>query len=139
VNPSRLASSLLNASVLAVLLAAGGAAAAQDIGRLFFTPQQREDLDRRRNTVTPETTAAPVESEVTVNGRVTRSSGKTTTWVNGQPQYDAYAGRDGDRVTMESGDSAVKVRVGQTLDRSRGQVHDVLPDGAITIRRSNAK
>lgn len=131
--------SLLRAAILAALLAGAGAAGAQDIGRLFFTPQQREDLDRRRNTATPETTAAPVESELTVNGRVTRSSGKATTWVNGVPQYDAYAGRERDRVTMDAGDAAVRVRVGETLDRNRGQVHDVLPDGAITIRRSSAK
>ena len=57
-------------------------AAADELGRLFFTPQQRQDLDHRRERNIQEKEVV-VESSVTVNGKVTRSSGKTTTWVNG--------------------------------------------------------
>lgn len=106
---------------------------AQDLGRLFYTPQQRQDLDRRRaNNITDE--AQPgVVSEVTVNGHVKRSSGKTTTWINGVPQYDTYRGSASDRVALESGDTKVGVKVGQTLDRNRGEVRDELNGGTVRV------
>jgi hypothetical protein len=122
----------LRAALCGALLAASPSGYGQDVGRVFFTPQQRQDLDRRRDTNVPET-GAPVESLVTVNGHVTRSSGKTTTWINGVPQYDTYRGRVPDRVAVESGTTMQGVRVGQTLDRSSGEVRDVLPGGAIKV------
>jgi hypothetical protein len=107
-------------------------AIAQDVGRLFFTPQQRQELDRRRaNNVSDE--GPVVESSVTVNGQVTRSSGKTTTWINGVPQYDTYRGKAPDRVAIESGDAAVRVKVGETLERSRGEVKDPLQGGTVRV------
>ena len=107
-------------------------ASAQDLGRIFFTPQQRQDLDRRRNLNVTESEVV-VERLVTVNGHVVRSGGKTTTWINGVPQYDTYRGRTPDRVGVESSDAAVGVKVGQTLDRSKGEVRDTLPGGAIKV------
>jgi len=60
-------------------VATGQVAAQQNLGRLFFTEQQRQDLDRRRQANIQET-AVVVESTVTVNGQVSRSSGRSTTW-----------------------------------------------------------
>lgn len=123
------------AAVLALsgtLFGAAGSAAADEVGRLFFTPQQRQELDRRRDTNVVETETL-VESTVTLNGHVVRSSGKTTTWINGVPQYDAYRGRASDRVGIESGDKSVGVKVGQTLDRNRGEVKDPLGGGRIVV------
>lgn len=120
--------------VLLALALAGGAglapapAAADELGRLFFTPQQRQDLDRRREMNIQEKEVV-IESSVTVNGHVTRSSGKTTTWVNGVPQYDTYSGRDPARVHLPDG----TVKIGQTLDRSRGEVRDNLQGGTIRV------
>ena len=69
----------LSLALTGALLGATPSASAQDLGRIFFTPQQRQDLDRRRNlNVTPRSEVV-VESLVTVNGHVVRSSGKTTT------------------------------------------------------------
>jgi hypothetical protein len=85
--------------------------------------------------VTEETAAVVVESLVTVNGHVVRSSGKTTTWINGVPQYDTYRGRTPDRVGVESSNSAVGVKVGETLDRSKGEVRDTLQGGEIKVKR----
>jgi len=65
--------------------AAGPVSAVDNLGRLFLTPQQREDLDRRRQANIQEA-AVVVQSLVTVNGQVSRSSGKTTVWVNGVPE-----------------------------------------------------
>jgi hypothetical protein len=116
----------------AAILGASGTASADEIGRLFFTPQQRQELDRRRNTNVVETETI-VESLVTLNGHVVRSSGKTTTWVNGVPQYDAYRGRASDRVGIENGNTAIGVKVGQTLDRGSGEVRDPLAGGQIVV------
>ena len=124
----------LGLALTGALLGAIPSASAQDLGRIFFTPQQRQDLDRRRNlNVTEETAAVVVESLVTVNGHVVRSSGKTTTWINGVPQYDTYRGRTPDRVGVERGDTAVGVKIGQTLDRSTGEVRDTLQGGGIKV------
>ena len=39
----------LRLALTGALLGAIPSASAQDLGRIFFTPQQRQDLDRRRN------------------------------------------------------------------------------------------
>jgi len=113
---------------------------AQELGRLFYTPQERQELDRRRQSdvVEPEAKAV-VENLVTVNGQVTRSSGKTTTWINGVPQDDTYRGRDPARVAVDGGTSRVPVKVGQTLDRSGGQVSDTLHGGKIRVREGEPR
>lgn len=125
-----LASALLGAMPLGVV----PSASAQDLGRVFFTPQQRQELDRRRNMNVTESEVV-VESLVTVNGHVVRSSGKTTTWINGVPQYDTYRSRTPDRVGIESSDAAVGVKVGETLDRGKGEVRDPLQGGGIKVNR----
>jgi len=113
---------------------------AQELGRLFYTPQERQELDRRRQSdvVEPEAKAV-VENLVTVNGQVTRSSGKTTTWINGVPQDDTHRGRDPARVAVDGGASRVPIKVGQTLDRSRGQVNDTLHGGKIRVREGEPR
>lgn len=121
--------------VLLAALAAPAAAPADDVGRLFFTPQQRQELDRRRNTNEKESSDTVVERSVTVNGQVTRSSGRSTTWVNGVPQNDSYRTVDRSHVRLED----TTVKVGETLDRSRGQVTDVVTPGAISVKRGAAQ
>ena len=122
-------------ALFALALAAGAvlesprAAAADELGRLFFTPQQRQELDRRRASNVQEKEEVVGESSVTVNGHVVRSSGKTTTWVNGVPQYDTHSGRDPARVHLQDG----TVKIGQTLDRARGEVKDGLEGGTVRI------
>ncbi|HTO48001.1 MAG TPA: hypothetical protein VML91_10200 [Burkholderiales bacterium] len=130
-DPSRVAARAL----LALALAGGvglapAPAAADELGRLFFTPQQRQDLDRRRESnIKDNEKEVVIESSVTVNGQVARSSGKTTTWVNGVPKYDTYSGRDPARVHLEDG----TVKIGQTLDRTRGEVKDSLQGGTVRV------
>ena len=113
-------------------LAAGPAAAQEILGRLFFTEQQRQDLDRRRQANIRET-AVVVESSVTVNGQVSRSSGRSTTWLNGVPQDNARRPLDPARVTLPGGEGApsVSVKIGQTLDKIRGEVRDPVESGRI--------
>jgi hypothetical protein len=114
-------------------------ALADDLGRLFFTPGERQELDRRRASNVVETEAPVVESLVTVNGQVTRSSGKTTTWINGVAHDDTYRSRDPAQVPVQRGGARVAVKVGQTLDRSRNVVKDELEGGEIVIHRAPAR
>ncbi len=122
---------MLAAALLLAIVAPPVASA--DLGRLFYSPQQRAELDRRRATNTVEAEQVVVESLVTVNGRVSRSSGKTTTWINGVPQYDTYAGRDAARVAIDDNGRDTPVRVGDTLDRTRGEVRPTIEPGGIEI------
>ena len=113
-------------------VATGQVAAQQNLGRLFFTEQQRQDLDRRRQANIQET-AVVVESTVTVNGQVSRSSGRSTTWINGVPQESARKPVDPARVTLPGGEGApsVTLKIGQTLDKIRGEIRDPAAGGRI--------
>jgi hypothetical protein len=120
------------AGALLLVLAANSAAAAEDLGRLFFTPQQRQDLDRRRQANIQES-AVTANSFVTVNGQVSRSHGKTTVWINGVPQESSRKPLDPARVSLPAGEgeASISVKIGQTFDRVRGEVKD--PAGAGTV------
>ena len=113
-------------------VATGQVAAQQNLGRLFFTEQERQDLDRRRQANIQET-AVVVESTVTVNGQVSRSSGRSTTWINGVPQESARKPLDPARVTLPGGEGApsVTLKIGQTLDKIRGEIRDPAAGGRI--------
>ena len=116
--------------------------AAEELGRLFFTPQQRQDLDRRRATNRAEEEAPQIkEGPLTLEGHVQRSSGRTTTWINGAPQYDSHAGRDPARVTVvpNLGEPGVSLKVGQIYERMSGEVRDDLNGGQISVGKPSPK
>jgi len=108
------------------------AAAADNLGRLFFTPQQRQDLDRRRQANIQES-AVTVNSSLTVNGQVSRSRGKNTVWINGVPQENTRRPLDPARVVLPAaeGEPSVNLKIGQTLDKVRGRVKDPIEGGQI--------
>ena len=123
-------------SLALMLLCLAAPAAAEELGRLFFTPQQRQDLDRRRATNRAEEQAPQIkEGPLTLEGHVQRSSGKATTWINGVPQYDSPAGRDPARVTVvpNLGEPGVSLKIGQIYERMSGEVRDNLNGGEITV------
>ena len=113
---------------------------AQDLGRLFFTPEQRAALDARRKARVPDKPAAAplVLSPTTrLDGYVRRSDGRSTVWVNGASVDDTRPQADG-RVSVGVGDSRARVRLkpGEVLDRSSGEVTDLIgPGGELTVRR----
>ena len=81
--------------LLLAMLGAWGeslAAVPSDPGRLFYTPEQRAQLEaaRARNvTQVRQTGPAVGPAAVRFDGIVIRSDGTGTRWVNGQPQVDA--------------------------------------------------
>jgi len=118
-------------------VATGQVAAQENLGRLFFTEQQRQELDRRRQANIREA-AVIVESSVTVNGQVSRSSsGRSTTWINGVPQESTRKPPDPARVTLPGGEGApsVNLKIGQTLDKVRGEIKDPVAGGIVTPSR----
>jgi len=122
--------------------AAPAAAAAEGLGRLFLTPQQRQDLDRRRATNRAEEEAPKIlEGPLTLEGHVQRSGGRTTTWINGAPQYDSHASPDPAQVTVvpNAGEPGVSLKVGQTYERGSGKVRGLLNGGEISIAKPPAK
>jgi hypothetical protein len=116
-------------------------APAQEIGRLFFTPEQRDALDARRRARVPDKPAAAptvVSPTTRLDGFVRRSDGRATVWVNGAPLEEAPPISPDARAAIPIGDSEARVRLkpGEVLDRGSGEVTDVLgAGGEIRVRR----
>lgn len=138
---------MMRAALAALLLLCAGQAAAQELGRLFFTPEQRAALDARRAARLPDTPAPVLAASPTtrIDGYVKRSRGKSTVWVDGaavpegtQPEgLRLRRGEDPTRVTVIVGEDGrrIDVRIGQTVDRASGAVKDVIAGGEIRVRR----
>ena len=141
----------LLAGLLGATFATG--AGAQELGRLFFTPEQRAALDARRKARVPDKPAAEaqVESPITrINGAVQRGGGRSTVWVNGEtvPEGPQSAGgaqiapRGGSpgRVSVPAGEGTRRydLRVGESLDRGSGEVRDILGDGEVKVNAGRA-
>ena len=132
---------------LALCLALAPAARAQELGRLFFTPEQRAALDARRKARVPDKPAAerPASPTTRLDGYVKRSDGPSTVWVNGEglletspeaPRIGATR-RDDGRVSVPVGESGARVglRPGETLDRGSGEVRDLIGEGHIEVKK----
>ncbi len=124
-------------------------AVAQELGRLFFTPEQRAVLDARRRQRLPDKPAPVAISPTTrVDGYVKRSRGKSTIWLDGNAIADGvrpdgirvYRGSDPTRVRIAVGDDnrRVTVRVGQTVDRATGEIKDAIGAGELRVKRREA-
>ncbi len=135
------------AALLLVATLAAPAARAQELGRLFFTPEQRAALDARRKARVPDkpAAAAMASPQTRVDGYVKRSGGPPTVWINGDaltesapeaPRIDT-ARTPGGTVSVTVGESGgrMQLKPGETLDRGNGEVHDVIGDGEIRVRR----
>src|SRR4051794_2256461 len=130
----------------AALTAVAVPCAAQELGRLFFTPEQRSALDARRKARVPDRPAAAVVASPTMrlDGYVKRSGGKSTVWVNREALDEGgtdtprlpRGGDDRGSVPLGETRSRVQMKPGETLDRGNGEVRDVLGDGEIRIRRA---
>ena len=126
-------------------LAANLAPAAEPLGRFFFTPAQRAQLDTARsqksratlaNEPTDETAAAqPLPEVLTYRGSVRRSDGKSTVWLNNRTVQDqqpveglAVVGRvnaNGD-VTLQvpQTNRKIELKPGQSVDIGSGIVEE---------------
>ena len=123
------------------------AQAEEALGRLFFTPERRQALDRQREMNLGE--PANEEPTLTINGIVTRSSGKRTAWINGVAQNEGeLAGgitvtperNHPGKVIVETAEyPGTHARVGETISRTTGETSDLLKGGRIAVKRPGAK
>jgi hypothetical protein len=127
--------------MLCAVLTVGAASAAQPLGRFFFTPAERAQLDQARAQkqrptqagATEAATAPPATQVVTYSGIVRRSDGKSILWLNNGPQEEQKAlsglpvrgrvGADG-AVTLEVPHTSrtVQLKVGQRAELQTGTV-----------------
>lgn len=120
-------------------------AASEELGRLFFTPERRQMLDRQRQFNIQERKEIPEDPTLTINGVVTRSSGKHTVWINGAAQNDGDVssgviaspkGKNLARVVVQGSEApAAEIGVGGTVNRNTGEASDLLGGGRITVKR----
>ena len=138
---------VLSIPVLAALLAAAASIRAEPLGRLFFTPERRAALERQRDLNIQET--QPIESAtVSLDGIVTRSSGRSTVWLNGKPQNEdtkgsgvrvAVSPKQPDRAIVTTDDDApASLKVGQSIDRATREKSDVIDGGKVSVKESAA-
>jgi len=129
--------------------AAAPVCAGEELGRLFFTPERRQALDRQRELNLPEKQETPVDPTLTINGVVTRSSGKRTAWVNGVAQNDREkpggvaitpnAKEPGKVLVRPDEAPEARAKVGETVNRNTGEATDLLGGGRIDVRRQTPK
>lgn len=130
----------LGAAVLALLTAVP--AAAQDLGRLFFSPERRAALDRARQFNVQSQQQVAEGNTLSVDGVVRRSSGKRTVWVNGVAIHEnsvtdvrVVGVSPRGTVSLVPGDQGItQIPVGTAINRSTGERQDALNGGAVTVR-----
>ena len=87
---------------------------ADNLGRLFFTPEQRAQLDynHARNGTGDDAST----SELMVNGIVQQHAGTRTIWLNGTSQKSLSQGDPAAEAVLLPGKSqTIKIKVGQKL------------------------
>ena len=123
----------LYVALVAASLISSEGKAAEALGRLFFTPEQRAALDAGKlaGGKRSSTPAVHIPRSVTLNGVVTRSDGESTVWVNGRTLHERSTGI---RATASASDSTaarlkvgaarkpVRIRVGQRIDLRTGNI-----------------
>lgn len=131
------------ALLLAIACGAPACHADEALGRLFFSPERRKDLDDRRQMKRLGNEASEESPAMTVNGLLTRSNGRRTSWVNGiarneneQPASIVVTPHKNDpgKVVLSGTDfPATTARVGETLRRDGQSVQGLLNGGHIAI------
>ena len=133
---------------LLTVAAAAPPAAAEELGRLFFTPERRTALDRQRQLNIREAQPVIEGATLSVSGVVQRSSGKTTTWVNNAPQdekegtgvrVEVDRANPGRTVVTAGEEEPTRLNVGETINRSTRETTTGVGAGRITVKRDNAR
>jgi hypothetical protein len=107
---------LLTLSAILLGCVAIPAAQASTLGRLFFTPQQRVQLEHDRTMKT--TPPAAASSVLTVNGIVQHKGGARTVWINGIAQDAGNSDEHAPEslpVSVPGQSRTIKLKVGQRL------------------------
>ncbi len=136
------------AGFAALLAVYADAPAEENFGRLFFSIEDRRTLDDMRDEdIEPEivrpqpgkTAVAPVVDVISFDGKVERSGGGSTIWVNGRPVLTGNRTVEGIRIQSsrgtngetrfilpptDAGETAFSLKVGQKIAVQSGKVLD---------------
>lgn len=131
-------------TLIALALLSEAAMAQHDysgLGRLFFTPERRAALERQRQLNIQE--VRTIEgATLRLDGIVKRSGGKSTVWINGNPQSENEIQRSGVNVQLlpskpgsaliAPGDEpATRLKVGEIVNRATGERDTRLGSGTV--------
>jgi hypothetical protein len=128
---------------------APGSAQSEALGRLFYTPDERKQLDDVRERYDPSRQEVIVKAgpavqaarppppmpDLSVEGLVIRSDGKNATWINGTNLLSGESTDQGIRVEADGTGGAVRfvlpngtdtgpIKPGQRLDPNLGKIHE---------------
>jgi hypothetical protein len=107
--------SILKIGLCAFALTSATFANSDELGRLFFTPEQRKRLDYSYAREAP---SDNYDNTLMLNGIVQKHGGKRTAWINGVPQA---VGRSDEQtpesiaVPLPGQNKSVKLKVGQRV------------------------
>jgi hypothetical protein len=113
-------------SVILTLLLTTPTAQAEGLGRLFFTPAQRAQLNHHNYKPTATVTNTDIATDgeeadrtVTVNGIVQRDGGKRTAWINGAARTVEQSDDNASvMVNLPDQNKMVRLKVGQHVTLS---------------------
>lgn len=103
---------------------------AAELGRLFFTPKERAQLEQA---LTGKHVPGSLNSTVIVNGIVQRHNGPRTEWINGVPQNVGTSnGKTPDSLsfTLPGNSRPIKLKVGEQL-KSTHPIQNSSPEPAL--------
>lgn len=124
-----------------LLLQSPLSSAADELGRLFFTPERRAALDRQRELNLPQEQQLGENDAWALDGIVLRTSGKRTVWINGTPINEgspllgvkAKRSHPG-QAKILSGQDETALLVGSSVQPATGAVINPLGNGSIRVR-----
>jgi hypothetical protein len=133
-------------ALIGLLLSMASLAADNEpLGRLFLTPERRAVLERQRQ-LNIEAPQAMEGAVVSLDGIVSRSSGKHTVWINQRPQNDNSAGTgvtaavspaNPARAVVSAGDEPpAALKVGESINRDTRERDNGLGGGRIAVSRN---
>ncbi len=139
---------ILSGIVGTAMLVPAFAAEAQELGRLFFTPERRAAMERQR-TQNVEEARTLQGTTMSLDGVVYRSSGKATVWINKQAQTENESSRTGvsaqifrktpgSAVLTPGEETPTQLKVGETVNRATGERNTRLGAGVVVTPASPA-
>lgn len=138
--------------VVTALVTASAFAWAQEaatLGRLFFTPERRQAMERQR-THNVQQAHALQGTTMSLDGVVYRSSGKSTVWINRHAQSESDSARTGvtaklspkdpGRALISPGeDTPANLKVGEAINRATGERNTRLGGGSVSVPAERAR
>lgn len=122
-----------------------GAAGGEALGRLFFTPEQRIQLEQLKSKPKGETEVI-ISDRILVNGIIQRNGGSRVVWINGVPQsqkgdngilVERDDTPDSVPIKIPGTDNSVRLKVGQSIDLDSSMMRNVHPErGLQSVQQS---